>query len=190
MSVAFTYGWNPRWSLTLRRIAAAALVASGLVAGDRALAQNAPSPALKAIEQRNAARGALGVLMSDNARGGELITRVLPGSPAARIGLRAGDRILAVGGKEVSTYLEVVNLVATYKPNSQIQLRIDRNGWTNTLAVSLGNAGAVFTDGASQARTTTPPSRTVTVPQGSLIAPPYLQDLTPADIDDQHGYGG
>ena len=167
-----------------------ALFASGLMVSSHALAQTAPSPALKAIEQRNAARGALGILMSDNTRGGVLITRVLPGSPAARVGLRSGDRIMAVGGKEVSTYLEVVNLIATYKPNSQVLLRIDRNGWTNTLAVSVGRAGATFTEGASQAQTATQPARAVPVPPGSLIAPPYLQDLTPADIDDQHGYGG
>ena len=153
-------------------------------------AQNTPSPALKAIEQRNAERARLGVFMSDNTRGGVLITRVLPDSPAARIGLRSGDRILAVNGKRVSTYLEVVKLIASYKSNSQVQLRVDRNGWTNNLTASLGTAGSIFTDNAAQTVAPTPAAASTTIRPGSLITPPYLQDLTPADIDDQHGYGG
>ena len=83
----------------------------------------------------------------------------------------------------------MVNLIATYKPNSQVQLRVDRNGWTNTLTVNLGHAGSIFTDSTARAAAPTPRPST-TIRPGSLIAPSYLEDLTPADIDDQHGYGG
>jgi membrane-associated protease RseP (regulator of RpoE activity) len=178
------------WRWVVRHVPVIAILAALLLASRCVLAQTTPSPALKAIEQRNAERARLGVLMSDNTRGGVLITRVLPDSPAARIGLRSGDRILAINGNRVSSYLEVVKLISSYKPNAQIQLRVDRNGWTNNLTASLGTAGSIFTDNAPQTVAPTPAAASTTIRPGSLIAPPYLQDLTPADIDDQHGYGG
>ena len=61
-------------------------------------------------------RAALGVTMSDNTPGGVLIMSVLPGSPAARIGLMTGDRILSIGGKPVSKYSDVVNLISAHTP--------------------------------------------------------------------------
>lgn len=174
----------------MKHISAIGFIALLLIASGSAVAQVTPSPALQAIERRNADRAGLGIVMSDNTRGGVLITRVLPGSPAGRIGLRSGDRILSVGGKPVSTYREVVKQIASYKANSEVQIRVDRNGWTNNLTVNLGRAGSIFTDDASRAAVPSRPATSPAIRPGSLIAPPYLQDLTPADIDDQHGYGG
>ena len=137
-----------------------------------------------------AQQAALGITMSDNTRGGVLITGVVGRSPAAAIGLKSGDRIMAVGGKPVATYVDVVRLIATYKPSDRIELTIDRAGWRKTIPVVLRDMRQVM------AGSVTPPAAAppvTAVRPGSLLVPQYIQDLqneTPADIDDQHGFGG
>ncbi len=138
--------------------------------------------------QALAQQAALGVTMSDNTRGGVLVMGVMPGSPAAAIGLRSGDRILTVGGKPVATYLDVVRLIGAYKPNALVELKIDRGGWTRTIPVVLGNVRQVMANNVAPA-----PLQPPAVRPGSLAVPRYIQDLqneSPADIDDQHGFGG
>ena len=130
-------------------------------------------------------RAALGVTMSDNTPGGVLIMSVLPGSPAARIGLRTGDRILSIGGKPVSKYSDVVNLISAHQPNTLVDMRVNRGGWTNSFMVRLGSAGQVLA-----AKPATVVAQPTQVRPGSLAIPDYAPELTPADIDDQHGYGG
>jgi predicted metalloprotease with PDZ domain len=131
--------------------------------------------------------------MSDNTRGGVLILRVLPGSAAAAIGLQTGDRIMAIDGKSVSNYRDVARLIASYRPNTRVELKIDRGGWSRNLVATLGNASVlavpVAPAGASAQRMTAPPAPRAVTP-GILAPHPYYEDESPADIDDQHGYGG
>jgi predicted metalloprotease with PDZ domain len=137
----------------------------------------------------SAQKAALGVTMSDNTRGGVLIMNVIPGSPAAAIGLQSGDRIMAIGGKPVATYQDVGRLIASYKPNARVELKIDRGGWTKTTFAVLGDVRRVMTTSAAPTLVAPMPA----VRPGSLYVPRYIQDLqneSPADIDDQHGFGG
>ena len=134
-----------------------------------------------------AQQGALGITMSDNTRGGVLITTVVPGSPAAAIGLKSGDRLIAIGGKPVATYLDVVRLIGAYKPNTRVELKIDRGGWTKVMLVVLGDVRRVMANNAAAQ------PRSPIIRPGILSAPEYIRDLrneSPADIDDQHGFGG
>ncbi len=135
-------------------------------------------------------RASLGVAMSDNTRGGVLILRVLPNSPAAAIGLQTGDRIMAVGGKPVANYRDVARLVALYRPNARVDLLIDRGGWSRTLKATLGNADALSVPVAPAGQARMAPVAPPAVAPGSLLQRPFYEDETPADIDDQHGYGG
>jgi predicted metalloprotease with PDZ domain len=89
-------------------------------------------------------RGALGVTLSNSEAGGALLTGVYMGSPASRMGLQVGDRIVAINGKDVTGYNDVISAVTASEPGSKISLRVDRAGWWNDMSVTLGDAGQVF----------------------------------------------
>ena len=89
--------------------------------------------------------GSLGVTMSDNRPGGTLITSVLAGSPASKIGLQAGDRILTIDGQKTDNYRDVLRVIGTHKPGDKIELVIIRGAWKTKLTAKLGAKDAVFT---------------------------------------------
>jgi membrane-associated protease RseP (regulator of RpoE activity) len=59
-------------------------------------------------------------------------------SPAANAGLEAGDTILAIDGVSVSTWDELVSIIAA-KPGESVQILIDRNGAEETLTTTLAS---------------------------------------------------
>ena len=78
-------------------------------------------------------RGWLGVAVSDNdpqsaAQSGVQVTAVEPNGPAARGGLRSGDRILAVDGEPVSSALGLIRAVAEIHPGRSARLTVARRG--------------------------------------------------------------
>jgi membrane-associated protease RseP (regulator of RpoE activity) len=90
-------------------------------------------------------KAALGVTMSDSTPGGVLVTNVVEGSPAARIGLQAGDRIMVINNQKTNNYRDVVRIVGASPANVPIELTVLRGGWRTKLKVELGSAPAVFT---------------------------------------------
>ena len=74
-------------------------------------------------------RGWLGVAVSeDDAHSGVQVTAVEPDGPAARAGLRSGDRILAVDGETVSSALGLIRAVAEIHPGRSARLTVTRRG--------------------------------------------------------------
>jgi S1-C subfamily serine protease len=88
---------------------------------------------------------------------GVLITQVVPGSPAAKAGLKGGDTsvvvdgqtyrlggdvITAVDGHAVESADQVQELVTAKKPGDTLNLKIDRNGSETTVSVKLGRRPA------------------------------------------------
>jgi membrane-associated protease RseP (regulator of RpoE activity) len=90
-------------------------------------------------------KAALGVTMSDNTPGGVLITKVLDGSPAAKIGLQAGDRVLAINGERTNNYHDFGRIIGASRPDAPVELTIVRGAWKTKLTAKLGSAGVVFT---------------------------------------------
>jgi S1-C subfamily serine protease len=67
--------------------------------------------------------------------GGVLVTRVLPGTAAARAGIRGGDVIVAVAGRPTPTLEALSGVLAHEQPGDKVQVRLAGAG---TKTVTLG----------------------------------------------------
>lgn len=107
-------------------------------------AQTSPSDAVPTPPQHSALgmRGAwLGVEFE-----GTTLTSVLPGSPAQKAGLKAGDVIDAADDQEIESCAQLVLALGNKSPGEKVKLRINRNGQTLTVDTPLGVSPArVFT---------------------------------------------
>jgi serine protease DegQ len=72
------------------------------------------------------------------AKRGVLITGVLQNGPAAQAGIRPGDVIVEVGGKQTSGVSELLSQVAALKPGAAAGVRLQRRDETLELKVTPG----------------------------------------------------
>jgi serine protease DegS len=89
------------------------------------------------IEHGRVARGWLGVEV-DIGEAGVYVTRVIDGSPAHKSGLLPKDVILELDETAVRSYAELLRCVVTKRPDTSVQLKIDRNGTAQHCTVILG----------------------------------------------------
>ncbi len=80
--------------------------------------------------------GYLGIRVTE-ARGEVRVAAVDPESPAARAGLRPGDRVLAVAGRTVRSAATLVYEVQHRPPGSRVELRVERQGRRLRLQTSV-----------------------------------------------------
>jgi regulator of sigma E protease len=69
-----------------------------------------------------------------------VVGMVTPGSPADRVGIRAGDRILTVAGSEIETWEDLYIQIGT-RPDRDVALTLLRNGRTEAVNVRPGAQG-------------------------------------------------
>ncbi|MFP2958939.1 trypsin-like peptidase domain-containing protein [Myxococcus sp. 1LA] len=119
-------------------------------------------------------RGWLGVVINDDGGngGGErrapLVKDVYKGSPAAAAGIRPGDRLVAVNGRPIGSYLQLLRKVALLAPGTEARLSLTRGTDTQEVAVRLvARPAQEATEGLIQ--------RTATEEEVGLV----LRDLTP-----------
>ena len=74
-----------------------------------------------------------------DAEEGVLIVRVMPNSPAAEAGLRAGDVIQAIDNQSIEAASEVQKLVSENSVGSNLSFSVNRNGQNLTLTVRSGS---------------------------------------------------
>ena len=91
-------------------------------------------------------RGALGVTLDEDARGPVRINHVYRGGPADEAGLRPGDEIFAVDGREIRSTEDLLRVLASKHPREQVRLQIDRNGRERTIRATMGSPDEVFAD--------------------------------------------
>ena len=70
---------------------------------------------------------------------GEIVNRVEPGSPGEKAGLKQGDVIVAVDGKEVTPEQTLPYLVANIAPGQSTKLSVIRDGKPITVTAVLAN---------------------------------------------------
>jgi serine protease Do/serine protease DegQ len=116
------------------------------------------------INHGKVTRGELGVLVQNltpslaQAMGisvtqGAVVSEVLPGTPAQKAGLKAGDVIIKLNGEMVPSSSELRNKVAELGPNTKVELTYLRDGHPRTVGVTLALKQARSASGSSSQAT-------------------------------------
>lgn len=111
----------------------------------------------------------------DLPQGSAIVSQVRSGTPAAEAGLQAGDIITAIEGAPLENHLELGNQIASMQPGDEVSLRINREGETLDLTVTLGARGNMSTASADQSSGDAPSSPKTIRNELGL----ELQDVTP-----------
>ena len=93
-------------------------------------------------------RGYLGIIPQDidanlakqfslPGQNGALVGDVMPGTPAAKAGLKSGDVILSVNGKDIADAHDLQLTISQCAPGTAANLKVVRNGIKKTYAVNL-----------------------------------------------------
>jgi putative serine protease PepD len=83
-------------------------------------------------------RAYLGVRVATIVGGGVLVSAIVPGGPAAKAGIKAGDVILAVKGQPTPTADVLVSVLADLHPGQTVPVKLLRHGKKLTVTVILG----------------------------------------------------
>ncbi|MEJ2566772.1 MAG: DegQ family serine endoprotease [Gammaproteobacteria bacterium] len=100
------------------------------------------------IRYGNVRRGQLGVYIQDvtpdlakaldlQRSSGAVISKVMKGSPAQRVGLEAGDVVIAVNGEEIKTADQLRNTIGLLRVGSEVTLTVLHNGEQRELRVVI-----------------------------------------------------
>jgi putative serine protease PepD len=88
-----------------------------------------------------AAHGWLGVQGTDTA-GTPTVTGMTPQGPAERAGIRAGDVVVLVGDRPVTTMGEVTAAIRWYEPGAEVIVKVRRGTALVNVEVKIGTAPA------------------------------------------------
>ncbi len=86
-------------------------------------------------------RGWLGVMIDERSQQGQqraaVVQDVYRESPAAEAGIRTGDQVVAVNGRQVDSYQQLLRRVAMLAPGTEAKLTLLRGGVTQDVVVKL-----------------------------------------------------
>lgn len=115
----------------------------------------------KLIADGKVTRGYLGVVIDDlkanlaklyNKKSGALILDVANDTPAAKAGLKRGDLIYAINNKLIRDRKDLQNVIASFKPNETITLKLERDKKNIQLNITLGNRAGLVTSDANNGK--------------------------------------
>jgi serine protease Do len=81
-----------------------------------------------------------------NFKNGVLVQAVQPGGPADKAGMKPGDIITTIDGRQIKDGDDLVNEIASRHPGSSIRLGFLRDGKTQDATVTIGDRDKVFAD--------------------------------------------
>jgi serine protease Do len=96
------------------------------------------------IQFRNGLSGAVNRVYGF--KNGVLVQQVQPNGPADRGGLKAGDIITSIDGRQIKDGDDLVNEIASRHPGSTIRLGFLRNGNQQDATVTIGDRDKVFAE--------------------------------------------
>ena len=79
-------------------------------------------------------------------KSGVLVQQVQPGGPADKAGLKPGDIITTIDGRNIKDGDDLVNEIASRRPGSTIRLGYLRDGKSDDATVTIGDRDKVFAD--------------------------------------------
>ena len=85
---------------------------------------------------------------------GALVDEAMPGTPAAKAGLKSGDVITKLNGEEVKDASDLTRHVGALKPGEKVELTYLRDGAEKTADITLGSQNSEQTAKADVAPTT------------------------------------
>jgi putative serine protease PepD len=101
------------------------------------------SIAAQLISSGKAEHAFLGVQLRDSSStNGAAIVLVRPDTPASKAGLKAGDVVTALGGKDISTASELRAAINARRPGDSVSLTYRRSGQSHTVTVKLASRPA------------------------------------------------
>jgi S1-C subfamily serine protease len=118
----------------LKRKLFAAVALAGLVA--------APVSLVAAESAKKPAKPYLGIGVSAQTKeanqDGVTLKEVSPDGPAAKAGLKEGDRVVMAGDKKVTRFKDVVDALANHKAGDKLVFKVIRDGKEQAITVTLG----------------------------------------------------
>lgn len=127
------------------------------------------------IEFGEVKRGLLGIKGSEmtadmakafntDAQRGAFVSEVMPKSAAAKAGIKAGDILVSLDGKPISSFAELRAKVGTTAPGTTVKIGLLREGKPMEVAVTLDNSESVSTN----AETLSPALQGASLTNGAL----------------------
>ena len=69
---------------------------------------------------------------------GAVVTQVVPGSPAAKAGIKSEDVIVGINGKELQSFEQLRNIVGLMRVGEKVELKVVREGKARDVTVAIG----------------------------------------------------
>jgi serine protease Do len=83
---------------------------------------------------------------------GALVADVIKGDPADKAGIKAGDVILSIDGKEIENHKELINIVGSRSPGETVKLKVLRDGKILNISVKLGERKTILASSEDEIR--------------------------------------
>jgi len=72
---------------------------------------------------------------------GALISQLEPGGPAEKAGIKVGDVVVELGGREIGESADLPHVVGLIKPDTEVPVKLFREGKPRNLSVRVGTLG-------------------------------------------------
>jgi S1-C subfamily serine protease len=91
-------------------------------------------------EAQSEEHGFLGVQPDQNSEGGVVVENVIDDSPAAKAGLKSGDKIIKIDDKDVKGLEDLMNYMMKTKPDQTVKVTYKRGDKETKIEVKLAKA--------------------------------------------------